>query len=113
MEILDYLNQNGETILEPKYKHIGSEYNAFASRNGLISCILPKRKQFGRIEDFTCYQMLKSSNYLPYKPQVIFTTSQKTGVADLNGKVLIPAVYDEITYAHGNWITGVLSGKTE
>jgi Leucine-rich repeat (LRR) protein len=103
------LDQNGQTILEPKYKHIGSEYNFLrVETDSSVAYLKENNLEELKISLVPNAQIVELS---AYKPQVIFTTSQKTGVADLNGKVLIPAVYDEITYAHGNWITGVYQVK--
>jgi hypothetical protein len=103
------LNQNGETILEPKYNHIGSEYMLLRAETD--SSVLYLKED--NLEEFKI-SLLPNAHIVelsPYKPQLIFSINQKMGVADLNGKIVIPALYDEITYAHGNWNTGVFQVK--
>ncbi|MBK6526660.1 MAG: WG repeat-containing protein [Crocinitomicaceae bacterium] len=103
------LNQNGETILEPKYNHIGSEYMLLRAETDSSVVYLKE----DNLEEFKI-SLLPNAHIVelsPYKPQLIFSINKKMGVADLNGKMVIPALYDEITYAYGNWNTGVFQVK--
>jgi len=103
------LNQKGEMILEPKYNHIGSEYLLLrVETDSSVLYLKDDNLEELKISLVPNAQIVELS---PYRPQVIFSTNQKMGVADLNGKVVIPALYEEITYAYGNWITGVYQVK--